>query len=177
MHAAQLHPAGSPTPPAMIPCFDPATGEALGEVAVDSPDAVRAAVKASREAQRKWRTSSFAERRKVLGHILDHLVDQADELVDFVVRDSGKTRENAMLGEIWPVAEKLRWTMGQGEKHLKPERVSSGLFPHKKALIEFYPLGVVGIIAPWNYPLQNILGPAIPALFFATYGGEGGARQ
>jgi acyl-CoA reductase-like NAD-dependent aldehyde dehydrogenase len=151
--------------PARIPCHDPATGEALGEVAVDDAAAVRAAVASSRAAARSWRKASFAERRAVLRHMLDHLLEHADELVDHVVRDSGKTRENALLGEIWPVAEKLRFTIAEGEAHLRPEPVSSGLFPHKKAQIEFHPLGVVGIIAPWNYPLQNILGPAIPALF------------
>ena len=151
--------------PRSIPCFDPATGESLGEVPIDDPASVRAAVARAREAQRAWRESSFAARRRVLARMQAHLLDHADELVDHVVRDSGKTRENAMLGEIWPVAEKLRWTMKKGEKHLRPERVSSGLFPHKRAQIEFHPLGVVGVIAPWNYPLQNILGPAIPALF------------
>jgi acyl-CoA reductase-like NAD-dependent aldehyde dehydrogenase len=148
-----------------IECFDPATSERLGEVPVDGPDEVRAAVRAAREAQKTWRKSSFAQRRRVLRHLLDHLLDHADELVSVVVRDSGKTRENAMMGEIWPVAEKLRSILRSGEAHLRPERVSAGLFPHKKALIEFHPLGVVGVIAPWNYPLQNILGPAIPALF------------
>lgn len=148
-----------------ITCTDPATSEPLGEVAVDGPEQVRKAVRAARRAQEKWGKSSFAQRREVLRHLLTHLLDHADELVDAVVRDSGKTRENAMMGEIWPVAEKLRWTLARGEKHLRPERVSSGLFLHKKALIEFFPLGVIGVIAPWNYPLQNILGPAIPALF------------
>jgi acyl-CoA reductase-like NAD-dependent aldehyde dehydrogenase len=81
-----------------------------------------------------------------------------------VVSDSGKTRENAMLGEVWPVCEKLRWTIRHGEKHLRPARVSSGLMLHKKATIEFHPLCVIGVICPWNYPFQNILGPAIPAL-------------
>src|SRR4051794_14158141 len=101
-------PAAAPAPAApakTIACFDPATGERLGEVAVDGPAEVRAAVKRAREAQRRWRATSFAERRKVLRHMLEHLLDHADELVDAVVRDSGKTRENAMLGEIWPVAE------------------------------------------------------------------------
>ena len=145
--------------------FDPATREKLGEIAVDEPDDVRRAVAAAAHAQIAWRTSTFKQRRAVLRHMLDHLVDNADELCDVIARDAGKTRENAMLSEIWPVAEKLRWTIANGAKHLRPERVSSGLFVHKRAEIEFTPLGVVGIIAPWNYPLQNILGPAIPALF------------
>jgi acyl-CoA reductase-like NAD-dependent aldehyde dehydrogenase len=147
-----------------IACFEPATRARLGEVDVDTPDDVRAAVEASRRAQESWSKTSFATRRRVLQRILDHLLAHADELVDLVVRDSGKTYEHAILGEIWPVCEKLRWTIANGEKHLLPEKVSSGMLMHKRARIEFPPLGVIGVITPWNYPLQNVLGPAIPAL-------------
>ncbi len=79
-------------------------------------------------------------------------------------QDCGKTRENALLGEIWPVCEKLRWTIKNGEKHLVPERVSAGMMLHKRARLEFHPLGVMGAIVPWNYPMQNLLNPIIPAL-------------
>lgn len=119
----------------------------------------------ARKAQEAWVGRSFAERRDVLGRILEHVLANADELVEAIVRDCGKTRENAMLGEIWTVAEKIRNTCENGEKHLLPERVSSGVFAHKRAEIQYIPLGVIGVIAPWNYPLQNILGPTIPALF------------
>lgn len=148
-----------------IPCFDPATRAKLGEVAVVSAAEVKDRVAAARRAQEAWRTTSFAERRQVLGYILDHVLEHADELATTIVRDAGKTRENAMLGEVWPVCEKLRHTLSHGESALRPERVSAGLFPHKRATIHYQPLGVIGIIAPWNYPLQNILGPTIPALF------------
>lgn len=151
--------------PELIDCFEPATGAPLGSVPVDDADAVREAVARSRKAQERWGQSSFAERRRLLEHILQHVLDHADELVEVVVRDAGKTRENALLGEIWPVAEKLRWTIANGEKHLAPERMSSGLFVHKKATVLYQPLGVIGVICPWNYPLQNVLGPTIPALF------------
>lgn len=126
---------------------------------------MRAAIQRARTAQADWCRTSFIERRRVLKTLLDYLLDHADELCEVIVRDSGKTRENAMLGEIWPVCEKLRWTIRHGEKYLTPERVSSGLLVHKRASIEFPPLGVIGVICPWNYPLQNILGPLIPALF------------
>ena len=144
---------------------EPATLEPLGTVPVDGPDDVREAVARAREAQAIWARSSFADRRDLLRKIMAHVLDHADELCEVIVRDSGKTRENAMFGEIWPVCEKMRWTIAHGERHLRPERVSSGLFLHKKATILYQPLGVIGVICPWNYPLQNILGPTIPALF------------
>ncbi len=165
-----LHQASAPSPqisaaPALIDCFEPATREPLGSVPVDGPDAVREAVARSRAAQVAWGKSTFDERRKLLRLVMAHVLDHADELCDVVVRDAGKTRENAILGEVWPVCEKMRWTIANGEKHLRPERMSSGLFLHKKATILYQPLGVIGVICPWNYPLQNVLGPTIPALF------------
>jgi acyl-CoA reductase-like NAD-dependent aldehyde dehydrogenase len=103
-------------------------------------------------------------RRRVLERVLAHVVDHADDLCEVVCRASGKTRDNAMMGEIWPVAAKLRWTIANGERHLGPERVPSGLMAHKRASIEYAPRGVIGAIIPWNYPLQNVMNPAIPAL-------------
>ncbi len=147
-----------------IRCFDPATREPLGTVAVDSPEQVRAAIERARAAQVGWAETDFARRRAVLRRMADHLLDHGPELVDLVVRDAGKTRENVLMGELWTVLEKLRWTIANGEKHLRPETVSSGMFVHKRAQLEFHPLGVVGAIIPWNYPLQNIMNPLIPAL-------------
>lgn len=148
-----------------IDCFEPATGARLGKVQVDSPDAVRGAVARARVAQVGWAESTYEERRSVLRHIQAHLLEHADELVEAICRDAGKTRENALMGELWPVSEKLRWTLAHGERFLRPERTRSGLFLHKKATVLYPPVGVMGVICPWNYPLQNILGPTIPALF------------
>lgn len=147
-----------------IECHEPATRSALGTVRIDDPAAVREKIAACRAAQAQWKHSSFAVRRRVLRRVLSHLVEHADELVEIVCRDSGKTRENALMGDIWPVCEKLRWTIDKGPRHLKPEAVSAGMFPHKKARLEFHPLGVIGAIIPWNYPLQNFMNPTIPAL-------------
>lgn len=178
MNAPHLSPSPSPAGPPSAPqsvlelgaaqgvirCFDPATREALGTVAVDDPDDVRRAIARAREAQVGWRETSFALRRRVLRRVADAVLAQVDDLVELIVRDSGKTRENALMGEIWTVLEKLRWTASQGEKHLRPEPVSSGLLVHKRARLEFHPLGVIGAIIPWNYPFQNIMNPLIPAL-------------
>jgi len=156
--------AGTTTHGATIPCHDPATGASLGEVTAMSAAEVQSRIARARLAQAAWGKTSFAERRRVLGRLLDYLLDHTDELVDVVCRDAGKTRENALLGEIWPVCEKLRHTIATGERDLSPERVSPGLLIHKVAQIEYQPLGVIGVICPWNFPLQNVLGPVIPAL-------------
>jgi acyl-CoA reductase-like NAD-dependent aldehyde dehydrogenase len=147
-----------------IRCVDPGTKEVLGEIAVNSPSEVAAAVERARLAQRQWRTSSFEERRDVLRKLMAYTVEHKDEICDAIQRDSGKTRENALLGEIWTTCEKFRWMIKNGEKHLRPERVSSGLLLHKTARLEYHPLGVVAAITPWNYPYQNIVNPIIPAL-------------
>jgi acyl-CoA reductase-like NAD-dependent aldehyde dehydrogenase len=150
--------------PTHIPCVDPATREPLGDVPIDSAEDVDAAVARAKIAQKEWRTTSFEERREVLRQLLAYTVDEKDEICLTVQRDSGKTRENALMGEIWPTCEKFRWMIKNGEKHLRPERVSAGLLMHKKARLEYHPLGVVAAIIPWNYPFQNIVNPLIPAL-------------
>ena len=157
-------PARAPDSPRVIPCVDPATKESLGEIGVDAPADVDAAVERARVAQRGWRTSSFEERRAVLRRLLAYTVEHKDDICEAIQRDSGKTRENALLGEIWTTCEKFRWMIKNGEKHLRPERVSSGLLLHKRAWLEYQPLGVVAAITPWNYPYQNIVNPIIPAL-------------
>ena len=148
----------------LIECFNPATGEKLGDVIARTPEEVRDAVARARVAQQEWGKSTFAQRRAVLRHIMEHILDHADELCDLIVKDSGKTYENAMMGEILPICTKIKWTIKNGEKHLKPEAVSSGMFPHKKARIEYRPLGVVACIIPWNYPLQNIVSSLVTPL-------------
>lgn len=150
--------------PKLIDCFNPATGEKLGTVPALSATAVNAVVARARIAQKVWGNSTFAQRRAVLQHIMDHVLQHADELCEYVVKDSGKTYENAMLGEIMPICNKLRWTMKYGEKYLRPEKVGSGLLVHKRARIEYVPLGVVACIVPWNYPLQNIISSVVAPL-------------
>lgn len=153
-----------PGSPALIECVNPATGERLGAIPAASPDEVKAAVGRARQAQEVWKHSTFAQRRSVLRHIIDHILSNIDELVKEIVQDSGKTYENALLGEIMPVCNKIRWVIDNGEKYLKPERVPSGLLMHKAGRIEYQPLGVVACIVPWNYPFQNIFGSVVAPL-------------
>lgn len=149
---------------AVIDCFNPATGARLGQMMAANADDVAAAVARARVAQKAWGEASFKQRRAVLGHLLDLVLEQADEICAAVVEDSGKTHENALLGEVMTVCTKIRWMIQNGEKHLRPEPVPSGLLMHKKGRIEYRPLGVVACIVPWNYPFQNIFGSLVAPL-------------
>lgn len=140
-----------------IKCIAAASGEHLGDVTALTPEQVKGAVKRAREAQKAWEKSTFKQRRAVLNHILDYVLKNADELCGLIVKDAGKTYENALLGEVMPICNKIKWLNKNAEKHLKTEKVGSGILMHKKARIEYRPLGVVACIIPWNYPLQNII--------------------
>jgi len=147
-----------------IPCYEPATRAPLGDIQVDDAAAVRAAIQAARVAQVEFGAAPVAKRLKVLRRMMDHLLEHADALCEVIARDAGKTLEHAMMGEIWPVCEKIRWTLNNAEKALAPESVSSGLMMQKRARIEYAPRGVIGIICAWNYPLQHPLGSVVSAL-------------
>ncbi|QHS10157.1 aldehyde dehydrogenase family protein [Sinimarinibacterium sp. NLF-5-8] len=142
----------------MLSCINPATGEVLGQVPAVSPEQVQLAVARARLAQKAWACSSFAQRRRVLEHLLRSVLERTDEICESVVQSSGKTWENALLGEVMTVCAKLRWVIDNGERHLKSEKVGSGILPHKRGRIDYVPLGVVACIVPWNYPFQNIFG-------------------
>ncbi|MEZ4249915.1 MAG: aldehyde dehydrogenase family protein, partial [Polyangiales bacterium] len=151
--------------PSVLLAHDPATLEPLGQFPVMDAAAVQAAVMRARRAQDAWGRTSFAERRAVMRTLRDLVIERHEAICRLAVRDSGKTMTDAALGEVFPVLEKLRYVIASGEKDLRPEKRSSGILAQKGARVEYHPLGVVGVIAPWNFPFHNLLCPTIPALF------------
>jgi acyl-CoA reductase-like NAD-dependent aldehyde dehydrogenase len=147
-----------------IECRNPATLEKLGDVPIFDRAAVVERVVRARRAQIRWGRASFAERARVLSHLLDYIVAHQEEICQLCSRDSGKTMVDAMMGEIFPVCEKLRYTIARGARDLAPERRESGVLMHKAVRVEYAPLGVIGVLCPWNFPFHNIFCPVIPAL-------------
>jgi acyl-CoA reductase-like NAD-dependent aldehyde dehydrogenase len=155
-----------PKNPRTIRCFDPSTRQFLGTVPAMSRDEVHAACGRARAAQEKWAQTTFRERRRVLRVLQDYILDNMDAIARASCRDSGKTMVDASLGEVLTTCEKIRWTLSSGEAALAPEYRSTSLVTaHKRARVEYHPLGVLGIIAPWNYPFHNVYGHIISALF------------
>jgi acyl-CoA reductase-like NAD-dependent aldehyde dehydrogenase len=150
---------------ATIECRNPATLEYLGEVPVFTREMVKERVARARAAQVAWGATSFRKRRAVMRRLLDYIVDHQEEICRLCSRDSGKTLVDAAMGEIFPVCEKIRSLIAHGERDLTPEPRESGLLQHKRVRVEWRPLGVIGVICPWNFPFHNIFCPVVPALF------------
>ncbi|HVL81354.1 MAG TPA: aldehyde dehydrogenase family protein [Actinomycetota bacterium] len=136
--------------------LNPATLEPIGEVAVSSPEQVREAVEDARRAQRMWARYTMGDRARLLRRAAAVVAQRADELARLAVAEGGKTLFEAYAAEVMPTAEAFRWTSRYAPRHLRPERLrhSSPLFRLKRSWLHFEPRGVVGIIAPWNYPLS-----------------------
>ena len=141
----------------------PFTGGPIGWVPKCGPDDVRAAIERARSAQEAWAETSFAERKRIFLRYHDIVLDHQEELLDLLQLESGKARRHA-FEEILDVAIVSRYYANTAEKHLEPRR-RQGALPALTETWEYHhPLGVVGIISPWNYPLTLSISDALPAL-------------
>lgn len=149
-----------------IRCVAPSTGELLSVIRAYTADEVKAACNRARVAQKDWAKTSWDERRAVLQDILDWMVQNQEQIIRWSVDDSGKTVTEAQLGEVMATCEKVRWVMMNGERYLSPESRCVPLLLRftKRAFVEWFPFGVIGIIVPWNYPFQNIISHVVTAL-------------
>ena len=157
-------PQGAVTPQGTLAVYEPGSGKLLGEVRVASREQVRETVAQARAAQSAWARKSFAERRMVLLRFKELLLERADEFCDHITRENGKTRNESLFMEVLPVADATHWYANHARKLLHDEKISLHMFPHKKSYLRFYPRGVIGIIAPWNYPFSIPTGDAVAAL-------------
>ncbi|GAA5878136.1 hypothetical protein JCM16303_002857 [Sporobolomyces ruberrimus] len=146
--------------------YAPASAQHLATIPSASADEIRDKIGKAVEAQKGWKTSSWARRRRVLRTLLEFTVNEMEALAKMASRDSGKTLVDAAFGEILTTCEKLRWTIANGQDCLKPDyRSTNLLLAHKVSKVVYEPLGVVAAIVSWNYPIHNALSPIIAALF------------
>src|SRR5215212_4557935 len=141
----------------------PFTGTPLGFVPKCEPEDVTAAIARARRAQEAWARTSFEQRRRVLLRFHDLVLAHQDEILDLVQLESGKARKHA-FEEILDVALVARYYANTAERHLRSRRARGALPLLTAAYEHHHPLGVVAIIAPWNYPLTLSVSDATPAL-------------
>lgn len=140
--------------------------EPIGELVCANEDDVRAALARARAAQPAWAAKSFDERAEYMNRALKVLLARQDEIIDTVVRETGKARADAMSMEIFAAADSLCYYAKNAKKFLKPQkkRVHGLLGIAKQLKIVYRPLGVIGIITPWNGPFILGINPSVQAL-------------
>jgi len=143
--------------------YAPFTGAPIAAVPTSTPDDVARAVRAGRAAQRRWADTPVRERAAVLGRVHDLLLERQSDVLDLVQLETGKSRAHA-FEELVDVANVARHYAVRARAYLAPRRVP-GLVPGLTSVrVLRHPIGVVGIVAPWNVPLTMALGDALPAL-------------
>jgi acyl-CoA reductase-like NAD-dependent aldehyde dehydrogenase len=151
-------------PAATFDSVNPAMGAVVGTFSVDDTETVRRIVARSEVAAIWWRSLGFDGRAVHLRRYKSEIARRIDELADLIHQENGKPHGDAVL-EITLVVDHLAWASGHARKVLGPRRVRSGLMAaNNAASVEYQPLGVVGVIGPWNYPVFTPMGSIAYAL-------------
>ncbi|MFF9335490.1 aldehyde dehydrogenase family protein [Streptomyces albogriseolus] len=138
--------------------YSPATGERLAEYPAHGPEDVARAVARARTTQAGWAALPASRRRELLLRWKKALADDLDTVARTIARETGKPAGDAAL-EVVLTLEHLAWAARNAPRVLGRRRVRTGLFTvHQRASLVHRPLGVVGVIGPWNYPLYTPMG-------------------
>jgi acyl-CoA reductase-like NAD-dependent aldehyde dehydrogenase len=152
--------------PAEIVSHDPATGEEVGRARVASAEEVALAVARARRAQGDWARLSFRERGRVVMRARQFLLDDIEQIALLISRETGKPVAEAISTEITPTLDLMQFFARRTARMLRPEKIGIGQYGlmGRSSRIVYKPLGVVGIISPWNFPWAIPLGEVVMAL-------------
>jgi acyl-CoA reductase-like NAD-dependent aldehyde dehydrogenase len=156
---------GGPAAPA-IEVRNPATGAVIGEVPQVAPEQIAEIVARARAAQPGWQALGYEGRAKVLRRAQKWVTDNTDRIAHTIMSENGKTYEDALLTEVAYGAAAFGFWAKHAPEYLADEKVktSNPFVLGRELAVRYAPLGVVGVIGPWNYPLTNGFGDCIPAL-------------
>ena len=146
--------------------FNPATGEPVGAVETIEPGDVQDVVDDVAEVQPFWAQLSLSDRGRYMRRAADALVEDLEGVADLITREQGKPITESYVMELIPTIDALHWCADAGPKILGDEKVpmSQAFLKTKRSFFSYEPLGVVGVIAPWNYPWSIPFGEVAIAL-------------
>lgn len=150
----------------VIEAINPATRELIGTVPITQEAGIKHIIARARMAQRAWGHLPFEDRAKALVVLRDLIVKRAPEIADTISRGMGKPLIEALSYDVAMVVEDLSDYIKHGAEYLadEPVEISATFGKHKNALIRYAPRGVVCVIAPWNFPFELAMTPAVTAL-------------
>jgi acyl-CoA reductase-like NAD-dependent aldehyde dehydrogenase len=150
----------------VIEVRNPASGELLATVPTLEGPALAGLAASGRAAQPQWAAIGFDERARVLQRMQRWLLDNAERVIETIVSETGKAYEDAQLLELGYGVSALSFWSRHASDYLSERRslARTPLIAGRRLLTRYAPRGLVGVIGPWNYPLLNSFGDAIPAM-------------
>ena len=149
----------------VIEKFNPATGEKSADYHISTPEEVQAAVARARDAFPAWSALSIEERLTRLQSIRDLCSKDGEEIAKRISRDTGKPYSEALMHEVISVPMFIDHYTKIAPKVLGRQKQRTPiLFPGKSSYITYFPMGVVAVISPWNFPFRLSMAPVISAL-------------
>jgi succinate-semialdehyde dehydrogenase/glutarate-semialdehyde dehydrogenase len=158
--------AATAIPVETIPSIDPATGKILAQFERTLPSALPEFMARARAAQSAWCAVPIEQRCAFLRVLRERLMASRDALADAVVAESGKPRVEALFADIFVALDTAQYFSKNGAWLLRSERVPhhSTAAKAKSGRIVYDPVGIIGIISSWNYPLAIPMSQIIPAV-------------
>jgi acyl-CoA reductase-like NAD-dependent aldehyde dehydrogenase len=151
---------------ATLDSLNPATGARIGAVPTTAPEDVQAVVDAVAQVQPFWSQLTLGDRARHIDRARQVLTHESDEIRDLIVSEQGKPRNEAFSMELLPTIDALHWIARAGQQILADEKVPMPqlFLKTKHTSFTYEPLGVIGIISPWNYPWSIPFGEVAMAL-------------
>ena len=149
-----------------VESYSPATGELIGSVPATPPNEVDAVVADAAGVQPFWAGLPLAERARYMRRVAQVVIDNLERLASLIAREQGKPIAEAYTMELLPTVDSLHWLSDQGPGILGDERIPHPqvFLKQKRSHFSYEPLGVVGVISPWNYPWSIPFGEIAIAL-------------
>jgi acyl-CoA reductase-like NAD-dependent aldehyde dehydrogenase len=146
--------------------YDPGTGAEIGRAPLSSAEDARAAVETARRAQPAWASLSYRERARVILRARELMLAERDALAILISKETGKPVTEATSMEIVPTLDAMHYFAHAAEELLRPQKIDIGQYGlmGRSSRIVFRPLGVIGIISPWNFPLATPADEIVMAL-------------
>lgn len=145
---------------------NPATGEELGRAPLASASEVFQAVKFARSAQPSWAKLSYSQRARVILKAREFVLTNLESIATLISQETGKPRAEAISMELVPTLDLMHYFATNTAKLLRSSRIDIGQYGlmGRSSRIIYSPLGVVGIISPWNFPWATPLDEIVMAL-------------
>jgi len=144
--------------------INPATLEELARFHIASSAEVNAAVARARAAQPAWGALSFRNRARYILKLQREVYDRQEEISSIISDETGKPAFEALTAEVFPACDLMSHFAANARRILRDERFTLAVFRNKRSMISYQPLGVVGIISPWNFPFSIPMGGIVMAL-------------